>query len=274
MRFFLSLLLTFTVLTVSACAEKEKKKEKEFPSLPEIVMGSSTAPILIIDYSSLTCNHCAEFYLKVVPKIKDKYIKHGKVRLIFRDFPGDQVSLKAHQVAWCKGEMKYLDFVKLIYENQDKWLTSDDPIEALKKIVAKHGISAKEFDKALKNQEIMDKIIQARLEGQKKYTIKATPTLVINAKVYPEALSLEAVDEILTPILNPEAAKKKKDQKAKEAPKTDGKAGASKDSSSPEKSSDTQEKKSPEKEDHAPQEKTTDAQDTPKSSPPKTQDAA
>lgn len=246
MRFLLSLLLTFTVLTVSACAEKAKKKEKVVSPLPEIVMGPATAPILIIDYSSLTCNHCAEFYLKVVPKIKDKYIKPGKVRLIFRDFPGDQVSLKAHQVAWCKGEMKYLDFVKLIYENQDNWLTADDPIEALKKIVAKHGISAKEFDKALKNQEIMDKIIQARLEGQKKYTIKATPTLVINAKVYPEALSLEEVEEILTPILNPETAKKKK---AKKAAKPKEKEDSSKKADPKEEAADSQETKPEEKED-------------------------
>src|SRR3990167_10029270 len=124
------LLFCMLMLVTPLQAKKEDKKTAPKP-LPEICIGDSKAPILIIDYSSLTCNHCADFYLNVIPEIKAKYINSGDVRLIFRDFPGDQVSLKAHQVAWSKGEMKYLDFVQLLYENQDKWLSEKDPVASL-----------------------------------------------------------------------------------------------------------------------------------------------
>jgi len=181
----------------------DKDKESSQP-LPEVSIGKPEAPVLIIDYSSLTCNHCANFYLDVIPQIQKKYVDPGYVRIVFRDFPGDKVSLEAHQIAWCKGEIKYLDFVKLLYSTQEKWLSAPDPIAALKSIVAQNGISAEQFDAALKNQELLEKIISVRLEGQKKYKINATPTIIINAKMHNKALSMQEIDEILKPILEKE----------------------------------------------------------------------
>jgi protein-disulfide isomerase len=181
----------------------DKDKESSQP-LPEVSIGKPEAPVLIIDYSSLTCNHCAHFYLDVIPQIQKKYIDPGYVRIVFRDFPGDKVSLEAHQIAWCKGEIKYLDFVKLLYSTQEKWLSAPDPIAALKSIVAQNGISAEQFDAALKNQELLEKIISVRLEGQQKYKINATPTIIINAKMHNKALSMQEIDDILKPILEKE----------------------------------------------------------------------
>ncbi len=178
--------------------------------LPEMSMGSQKAPIIMINYSSLTCAHCAHFHTDVLPKIEQKYIKPGYVRIIFRDFPGDQLSVMAHQLAWCKGEIKYFDFLKLLYANQEKWITAKDPKAALKAIAVKNGISAQQFDSCLKNQELMDKIIQVRLDGQKKYKVSATPTLVINAKIYPEALSFEDFEKIVDPLLTRTLKKVKK----------------------------------------------------------------
>jgi len=189
------------LLTLSITSGQANEKKQIPVPLSEVGMGDSKAPVLIIDYSSLACSHCADFYLNVLPKIEEKYIKPGYVRIVFRDFPGDQVSLKAHQVAWCKGEMKYLDFVKLLYSTQDEWLLAPDPVAALKSILLRKGISADQFDSCIKNQELLDRIIQARLEGQKKYKITATPTLIINAKIYPKALSREEIEKILQPII-------------------------------------------------------------------------
>lgn len=197
--------LIFLVMTIPA-GYTDKDKESSQP-LPEVSIGKPEAPVLIIDYSSLTCNHCAHFYLDVIPQIQKKYIDPGYVRIVFRDFPGDKVSLEAHQIAWCKGEIKYLDFVKLLYSTQEKWLSAPDPIAALKSIVAQNGISAEQFDAALKNQELLEKIISVRLEGQKKYKINATPTIIINAKMHNKALSMQEIDDILKPILEKEKEK-------------------------------------------------------------------
>jgi len=206
MHFIIRTVIFLSLMITIGQADKEKVTSKP---LPEISIGKSTAPVLIIDYSSLTCHHCAHFYLDVLPEIQKKYIDPGYVRIVFRDFPGDKVSLQAHQLAWCKGEIKYLDFVKLLYSSQEKWLSASDPIAALKSIVTQHGISAEQFETAIKNQELLDKIIEARLEGQKKYKIDATPTLIVNAKIHKKALSMQEIDDILKPILEKEKETKK-----------------------------------------------------------------
>jgi protein-disulfide isomerase len=196
-----------------AASGKTAKVKLVTKPLPEMGMGNPKAPITIINYSSLTCGHCAQFHTAVLPKIEEKYIKPGLVRIIFRDYPGDQVSINAHRLAWCKGEMKYLDFVKLLYSTQEKWLSASDPLAALKSIALQNGITAKQFEASLKDQELLDKIIQLRLEGQKKYNITATPTIIINAKIYPRALSFDEFEDIIKPLLAPTL--EKDEQKAK-----------------------------------------------------------
>lgn len=187
----------------------EKKKGVDKP-LPEISVGSKDAPVVMINYSSLSCGHCAHFNADILPKVQEKYIKPGYLRIIFRDYPGDQVSLRAHQLAWCKGEIKYLDFMKILYANQEKWLLADDPVVALKALALKNGIEPEQFEACLKNQELLDQIIALRLDGQKKYNITATPTIIINAKIYQKALSLQELDDIMKPLITSVKEKGKK----------------------------------------------------------------
>lgn len=197
-----------TTEKVEPATEKTPPK-KPIKPLPEMSLGNTKAPVVVINYSSLTCGHCAQFHNTVFPEIKKKYIEPGLVRIIFRDYPADQVSLQAHQLAWCKGELKYLDFVKLLYSTQEKWLQADDPIIALKSIAVQNGVTEEQFKACIKDQELMDKIIQLRLEGQKKYNITATPTIIINAKIYSRALTSDEFKEIVEPLLAPTLEKEK-----------------------------------------------------------------
>ncbi len=62
------------------------------PRLQDMVLGKADAPVTIIEYASLTCPHCAHFHTDVLPAIKKDYIDTGKVKLIYRDFPLDQLA--------------------------------------------------------------------------------------------------------------------------------------------------------------------------------------
>ena len=79
-------------------------------------------------------------------------------------------------------QIKFLD---TIYENQNKWTTGSNINEInnnLKKIVKNLGISSEKFEKCIIDEEISDKILNGRIEADKKYTINSTPTIVINEK--------------------------------------------------------------------------------------------
>ena len=72
-----------------------------------------------------------------------------------------------------------------IYETQNKWTLGSDIVAInnnLKDIVEKFGINSMQFDKCLNNEKIADKILNERIDAQKKYAIDSTPTVIINEK--------------------------------------------------------------------------------------------
>ena len=55
------------------------------------------------------------------------------------------------------------------------------------------GISASQFDKCLNDEVISDKILTGRIDGQKKYSIKSTPTIIINEKKFEGSINFESI---------------------------------------------------------------------------------
>ena len=150
-----------------------------------VVLGKNEAPIKIKIFSSLTCPHCANFHINVVPKIKKEYVDLDKVQLIFIDFPLDQASFNASKLLHCLDQKKQITFLDKIYENQSQWTSGQNLSEInnnLKEIVKVMGINSKEFDKCLNNDIIVDQIINGRIDAIQKYSINSTPTIIINEK--------------------------------------------------------------------------------------------
>ena len=150
-----------------------------------VVIGSDDAFVKIKVFSSLTCPHCANFHIKVVSEIKKEYIKSGKVQLIFIDFPLDQAAFNASKLLHCVDQKKQIAFLDIIYETQNVWTNGsniNDINKNLKKIVKNLGISSVQFDKCLIDEVISDKILNDRIEANKKYSINSTPTIIINEK--------------------------------------------------------------------------------------------
>ena len=74
-----------------------------------------------------------------------------------------------------------------IYENQNKWTTGSEIKEIndnLEKIVKNLGINKIQFNKCLNDEMISDKILNGRIDGNKKYSISSTPTIIINEKKF------------------------------------------------------------------------------------------
>ena len=150
-----------------------------------IALGSNDAQVKIKIFSSLTCPHCANFHIKVVPEIKKNYIDAGKVQLIFIDFPLDQAAFNASKLLHCLDQKKQIAFLDTIYEKQEVWTSGSNINEIndnLKKIAKDLGINSSHFDKCLNNEIISDKILNARIDGHQKYSINSTPTIIINEK--------------------------------------------------------------------------------------------
>jgi len=147
--------------------------------LGDIVQGSETAPVTIIEYASLTCPHCREFALETLPKLKEQYIDTGKVKLIQRDFPLNKPAVQAAQLAHCAGPMRYSALVDVLFKTQDQWL-NEQAVEKLAKIAATAGMDRPTFDACLANKDIEAKIVASRKAGEDAFQVNATPTFIVN----------------------------------------------------------------------------------------------
>jgi protein-disulfide isomerase len=169
--------------------------------LPDIVQGSASAPVTIVEYGALTCSHCQAFHAETWPTLKSKYVDTGKVKFILREFPLNPLDAAAFMLTRCAGPDKRSALVDLLYDHQKDWAFVDKPLEALGNMVKQAGISPTDFETCLKDQQLYEKVTQTRDEGAKNFHVDSTPTFFINGKRVNGALPIADFDKIIQPLL-------------------------------------------------------------------------
>ncbi len=166
----------------------------------EMEKGEQTAPVVMIEYASLTCSHCAEFYKSVFPKLKKNYIDKGLLRMVHREIYFDRAGLWAALIARCSNNNeKYFGILKILYEDQARWSGSDDNdtiVEELLKISAKAGMSRASSISCLEDESKALDLVREFKSYVKKDEVESTPTFVINGVKYSNR-SFEEIKEII-----------------------------------------------------------------------------
>ena len=186
-KILLSLFFIFSIGTTISNAE-----------IKPILEGDKNAKIKLIVYESLTCNHCANFHLKIYPKLKEKYIDIGIANIEFRNFPLDMAAFNASKIAHCKNDGNS-EVLHYLYLNQDKWIkgsTIDDLNKNLKKALKDSSFSL-DFEKCINDKLIEDYILEERISGAKNFKIEATPTLIINGETFENPLNYKKLQKYL-----------------------------------------------------------------------------
>lgn len=150
--------------------------------LGDRMQGQADAPVVMVEYASATCPHCAEFHAKVLPLIKAEYIDTGKVRFIFREFPLDQAALGAFMLARCVPEDKYFATIDLMFRRQGTWMKGDKAAELLK-VTQMAGMDKAGFDACLKRADLAKAIVESSRQAAKDFAIKGTPAIFINGRM-------------------------------------------------------------------------------------------
>ena len=151
-------------------------------NLTQVTLGDDKAQIIIKEYFSLTCSHCANFHNNTFPEIKKKLIDTGKVKFEFIDYPLDRLAMIAATVARSLPKESYIETVDVLLSNQERWAYSKDPLTELSKLSKLFGITEKQFDKILSDRNLMQNILNKMEEENSKHNIESTPTFVINEK--------------------------------------------------------------------------------------------
>lgn len=168
-------------------AYAQEDAARELPVIPDNYVfpdthseGSADAPVTLYEYSSFGCSHCADFHLNTLPQLKEKYVKEGKLRLVFVPFPIDKESMNAALLGECMPADKYMAFADLMFKKQREWGLSRNPEKVLKQYAALSGLNSNEAEACLHNDDVAREILLNRQNGITQLGIQGTPSFVIS----------------------------------------------------------------------------------------------
>lgn len=192
---------TAELKVAQASSDSASAEGEVAPRFKDIVLGNPDAPVTVIEYASMTCSHCASFHTGTLPKLKEQYIDTGKVKFIMREFPLDNLAGAASMLARCVAEDKFYPFVDMLFEKQSQWARASDPVAELRQVSKLAGFTEERFNQCVTDQEALEYIQQVRADGDQKYDIRATPTLIINGQKLEGAQPIERLQAIIDPLL-------------------------------------------------------------------------
>jgi len=91
----------------------------------------------------------------------------------------------AEKIARCLPEDKYFTFIDLLFKNQPKWdvefgVTPEGVHDGLVLLGRIAGMSREQVDQCMDNKAEDDRINKVSSEGESRYSIRGTPTFILN----------------------------------------------------------------------------------------------
>jgi protein-disulfide isomerase len=118
-----------------------------------------------------------------MPDIKKTYIDTGKVFYVFRVYPIGAPDGVAEKLARCLPKAKYFPFMDQLFRSQQQWdpeFGVQDVRGALLQQARIAGMSEEQFNTCTADTKEEATINQVAGDGQTRYNITGTPTLIVN----------------------------------------------------------------------------------------------
>ena len=156
------------------------------PGPEDMTMGNPQAKVLVAEYASVACPHCAAFNNDVFPAFKAKYIDTGKVHYVLHEMlVGGQaeqtMAAAGFLLARCAGKDKYFAVNDEIFHAQTAMFQSGDLRGGLLRIAQSMGMSEPQFNTCVSDQTAL-KALNARVEAAAKSGVDSTPTFIVNGE--------------------------------------------------------------------------------------------
>ncbi|QKP78872.1 DsbA family protein [Methyloligella sp. GL2] len=159
-------------------------------------LGSANAPVVVVEYASLTCPYCRNFHEKVFPRLKRTYIDTGKVRYVVREFPIGRSAGNAAIINRCAPASQYFQLYGLFLTHQREWVSQEVRLDAIYGVAKRIGMSRATFDKCLANQSMIDALDEVKQRGRR-LGVKGTPTFFVNGQKAQGAVSYDEIKAMI-----------------------------------------------------------------------------
>ena len=146
------------------------------------LLGSTNAPITMIEFGDYQCFYCNKFYHDTEPDIVKNYINTGKVRMVFKDFTIiGQDSVNAAHASHCAQEQgKFWDYHDTLYNNwsgeNTGWASSKNLLAFAKEV----GLNETQFNQCMLTSKYIT-TVEGSLSNARDLGLTGTPDFFIIA---------------------------------------------------------------------------------------------
>ncbi|HEY4475566.1 MAG TPA: DsbA family protein [Candidatus Paceibacterota bacterium] len=165
----------------------------------DVILGDLNAPVTLIEFGDYQCPYCRKMFDETEKRLRDEYVKSGKLRIVYRDFPLDQLHPYARSAAeaseCARDQGKYWIYHDMLFERQAQIPSMNFVSEA-----AKLSLNSDQFKTCYEGRKYRAEVEKDHEDGLA-VGVTGTPSNFINGKPYPGALPYEtfkaAIDEAL-----------------------------------------------------------------------------
>ncbi len=169
----------------------------------EMALGSTDAPVTLVEYASTTCPHCAEFHEAAWTQLKTNFIDTGRVRYVFREFPTAPapIAVAAFQVARCGGATpeQYFTRVGEIFRTQQalfQAIPADGGRQYFINLGQAAGLTQEQVLECIGDEAGADRVRRI-VEASQSDNVTGTPTFLINGTKFEQAPTYENLSRAL-----------------------------------------------------------------------------
>lgn len=167
------------------------------------IQGSPSAKVWVIEVSDFQCPYCKEWHDATYNMVLDDYVKTGKVRMAYVNFPLS-IHAHAHQAAvaaMCAGaQAKFWPMHDALFASQAAWEKLVDPAASFDSLAKAAGVNQAQYKSCLTSPAI-EALIAGDQERARDGGVTATPSFWVGGKLIegaiPTAEMKDAIDQAL-----------------------------------------------------------------------------
>jgi protein-disulfide isomerase len=170
------------VLLCSASASAQVHKTAERAAMGRL-KGPQSATVTVYEIADFQCPYCARFSIEVFPRIDTAYVKAGKVKWIFVNFP-----LPTHANAWpaaeaamCAGGVgeRFWPMHDRLFATQNDWASAPSAGKLFQKYAQEIGVDADAFASCIADDRMAPLLVRDLLNATNA-GISGTPAFIVN----------------------------------------------------------------------------------------------
>jgi protein-disulfide isomerase len=183
-----ALALALAAALLGACAAAEPREDPlvevrdALPGLAGIpqegdALGEASAPVTLVELADLRCGHCRAFVNVTLPILLDRYVRPGKLRIVFKNLPIlGPASVQAARMAAALGMQGHeFEFVDAFFRESPGIVSA----ESLRGIAAQiPGVDVAAAEEAQRSTAVDADLTEAR-ELAQRHGVIGTPTFLL-----------------------------------------------------------------------------------------------